>query len=353
MGITEESFGKTADGQAVEIFTLSNSKGMVARLTSFGAILVSLEVPDKAGKKANVVLGFDALRSYEGPHPYFGATVGRFANRIGGARFTIEGKQYTLAANNGPNHLHGGVSGFDKKVWKAETVVGLGQDLVGVKFSYRSPDGEEGYPGNLDVVVTYTLSEANELAIDYLARTDQTTILNLTHHSYFNLAGEGTGDILGHQLQLNADSYLPANDTLIPTGEYASVQGTPLDFRQPRAIGERIARVAGAQFAGGYDHCFILDRKGSGVELAARVKDPQSGRVMEILTTEPGIQLYTGNFLDGGLKGPSGKAYAKHFGFCLEAQHFPDSPNRPQFPSTLLAPGKIYTQRTVHRFSAE
>lgn len=352
MPIEKKPFGKTKDGAAVDIYTLTSSGDIKARITNYGAILVSLEVPDAKGKAENVVLGFDELKGYLDGHPYFGATVGRFANRIAKGKFQLAGKPYTLAVNNGPNHLHGGLKGFDKVVWKAESADGAGGPSL--KLSYKSPDGEEGYPGNLSVEVVYTLTNAGELRIDYTATTDKATPVNLTHHTYFNLAGPRAGDILSHELQVNASKYLQVDGDLIPTGEVASVKGTPLDFTKAEAIGSRIVRIEGKQFAGGYDHCFVLDKKTPGeLSLAARVRDPASGRVMEILTTEPSLQFYTGNFLDGTLRGAGGATYKKHSGFCLEAQHYPDSVNQPSFPSTILEPGKTYRQTTVHRFSAK
>jgi aldose 1-epimerase len=347
-----EPFGKAEDGTAVNLYRLENANGLRAALTDYGAILVSLEVPDRDGNLDNIVLGFKDIDGYLTRHPYFGATVGRYANRIAGGKFTVDGQEYTLAQNNGPNALHGGLKGFDKVVWDAEPADG--GDGPSVAFSYLSPDGEEGYPGNLSVTVTYTLTNDDELRIDYEATTDKTTPVNLTHHSYFNLKGAGEGDVLDHVLMINADRYLPADDTLIPTGEIADVEGTPLDFTEPKPIGADIGRIEGDQFAGGYDHCLVLDKEQEGaLTLAARVSEPSTGRVMEIHTTEPGVQLYTGNFLDGSVVGAEGTPYGKHAGFCLEAQHFPDSPNQPAFPDAILRPGETYTQTTVHRFSTE
>ncbi len=345
MNVTREPFGHLPDGSAVEIFTLTNDGGLKARLMTYGAILVSLEIPDRDGRPGDVVLGYDTLGGYVGNNPYFGAIVGRYGNRIAKGLFTLDGAVYKLAANNGENHLHGGVRGFDKVVWSGEPVKEAG--AVGVKFIYLSKDGEEGYPGNLACAVTYRLTNVNELTISYEATTDKATPVNLTHHSYWNLAGQGNGDILRHELRLNADRYTPVDKGLIPTGELAPVKGTPMDFTTPTAIGARIAQVEG-----GYDHNYGLNRTGEGLSAAARLHDPQSGRTMEISTTEPGIQFYSGNFLDGTITGKSGKIYQKHYGLCLETQHFPDSPNQPNFPSTILKPGRVYKSLTVHKFSA-
>ena len=344
MSIDAESFGQTPDGQEIKLYTLTNTNGLRARITNYGAILVSLEVPDRDNKLADITLGFDTLDGYITRHPYFGATVGRYANRIGGAKFKLNDVEYKLAANNGPNHLHGGTKGFDKVVWtveeeRAET------DKALVKLSYLSKDGEEGYPGNLACTVTYTLTKDDELKISYEAETDKTTILNLTNHSYWNLAGQGDGDILGHELMLNADKYTPVDEGLIPTGEIKSVKDSPMDFTRPMTIGSRIGQVGS-----GYDHNYVLNSGGGRLALCARVYEPTSGRVMEIYTTEPGVQFYTGNFLDGSITGKAGKVYKKHYGFCLETQHFPDSPNKPQFPPVVLNPEQKYTTVTVHKF---
>lgn len=348
-GITKMAFGKTPDGRAVDLYVLTNANGMKAKIMTYGAILTELDVPDRHGKAGDVVLGFDHLDGYLAGHPYFGATVGRVANRIARGKFTLDGKEYTLAKNNGPNTLHGGLKGFDKVVWQAqplETSAGKA-----VKFIYHSPNGEEGFPGNLTASVTYTLTDQNELRLDYTATADKATPVNLTNHSYFNLAGPAAGDILGHELMLAADKYTPVDDTLIPTGELKPVRGTPLDFTKPTAIGARIAEMKGDP--GGYDHNFVLNGGGKGLELGARVIDPQTGRMLEMYTTEPGVQFYTGNFLDGTIKGKGGVVYRKHQAFCLEAQHFPDSVNHPNFPSMILRPGKTYTQTTVYKFSAQ
>ncbi len=348
MSANEEPFGQTTDGRQVVLYTLINPNGLKARITNYGAILVSLEVPDRKGELADITLGFDSLDGYlKGPpyHPYFGATVGRYANRIGKAQFTLDGVVYKLATNNEENHLHGGIKGFDKVVWKAEDVRAESQQAL-LKMSYISEDGEEGYPGNMACTVTYTLTKDNELKISYEAETDKTTILNLTNHSYFNFAGQGTGDILGHEIMLNADKYTPVDAGLIPTGEIKSVTDSPMDFTSPMSIGSRIKQVEG-----GYDHNYVLNSGGGVLALCAEIYEPTSGRVMTIHTTEPGVQFYTGNFLDGTLTGKSGRTYNKHYGFCLETQHFPDSPNKPDFPTVVLHPGQKYTSETVYKFS--
>ncbi len=348
MDVKKEAFGNLADGTAVDIYTLTNKAGLEARITTYGAILVSLKLPDRTGVFADVNLGFDALPGYLGTHPYFGAVIGRYGNRIAKARFTVDGVEYSLPANNNGNTLHGGIRGFDKVVWAAEPV--RGADGAGVRLSYLSKDGEEGFPGNLSVTVEYTLTESNELRIDYEAVTDRKTPVNLTNHAYWNLKGEGRGDVLGHVLRLEADAITAVDSAanLIPTGEILPVAGTPFDFTAPHAIGERIAKVEG-----GYDHNFVLRSGGGALALAAHVEEPESGRVLEIWTDQPGIQLYTGNFLDGTVVGKGGKAYQKHFAFCLETQHFPDSPNHPNFPSTILEPGQTYRTTTVHKFSVK
>jgi aldose 1-epimerase len=342
----------TPTGEQVEVFTLTNTNGLEVRAMTYGGIILSLKVPDRLGALDDVVLGYDNLDGYLEETPYFGALIGRYGNRIAGGRFTLDGTTYPLAVNNGANHLHGGDRGFDKVVWDATPVAS--DEGVAVRFSRVSPDGEEGYPGTLSVQVTYTLTDDNELIFDYQATTDAGTPVNLTQHSYFNLAGHGNADILGHRLTLNASRYTPVDAGLIPTGRLAPVEGTPFDFRTPHAIGERIAdgddQIA---LGGGYDHNFVLDREGvapGALVLAARVEEPVSGRFMEIRTTEPGVQFYSGNFLDGSLTGKAGVVYAHRTGFCLEAQHFPDSPNQPAFPSTILRPGDEYRSRTVLTF---
>ena len=346
--VEKKEFGKTADGTIVDIYTLTNANGMMVRITNYGGIITELHVPDRDGKLADVVLGFDNLKSYLAGHPHFGAVAGRVANRIAKGRFTLDGKEYKLAVNNGPNSLHGGKVGFDKKVWKAESFEG--KDGVGVKMTYVSPDGEEGYPGTLTTTMTYTLTDKNELRIDYHATTDKETPVNLTNHSYFNLAGAGSGDVLGTELTIEADKYTPADETLIPTGELASVKNTPLDFTTPHTIGERAGQIR--KSIGGYDHNFVLNSGGGKLALAARAYEPKSGRVMETYTTEPGVQLYTANFM-GDTKGKGGVVYKKQGGFCLETQHFPDSINRPKFPSVVLRPGKTYETTTVYKFGVK
>ncbi len=348
-GVVNRPFGKTQTGESVDLYTLTNAKGMEAAIMTYGGILVSLKVPGREGTVDDVVLGFDSLDKYQSvpPPPYFGALIGRYGNRIGNAKFTLDGKEYKLAANNGKNHLHGGLRGFDKVVWKAKT-----PDRHSLELTYLSKDGEEGYPGNLTAIVTYTLTDDNELRIDYKATTDKDTILNLTNHSYFNLAGQGEGDVLGHQIMINADRFTPVDSGLIPTGELKSVAGTPFDFRQSRVIGERInAPDDQLKFGKGYDMNFVLNRTGAGLELAARVTEPKSGRVMEVTTTEPAIQFYTGNNLDGSLTGKGGKKYPQFAALCLETQHYPDSPNKPDFPTTVLKPGQQYQTSTVYKFS--
>ncbi|MHC4646767.1 MAG: aldose epimerase family protein [Planctomycetota bacterium] len=350
MNVQKESFGKMPDGRAVDLYTLTNAHGLRARITNYGAIVVSLEAPDRTGELDDIVLGFDTLDGYLAGHPYFGCVVGRYGNRIGKGRFTLDGVEYKLATNNGPNHLHGGAVGFDKVLWEAEPV--KEKDAVGVRLSYLSKDGEEGYPGNLSCTVVYALTDDNELKISYEAKTDKATPVNLTHHSYFNLAGQGEGDILSHELMLNADRYTPVDETLIPTGALHSVRGTPFDFIKPTAVGARISQDnEQLKFGLGYDHNFVLSSGGGTLALAATVYEPTKGRVMEIYTTEPGIQFYSGNFLDGTNVGKGGKVYKHRYGFCLETQHFPDSPNKPKFPPVILNPGQKYTHVTVHKFS--
>ena len=350
--VRKQSFGKTGDGRPVDLYTLTNSQGMEVRAMTYGGIIVSLRVPDKTGKFDDVVLGHDTLDGYLVNPPYFGVIVGRYANRIGNATFTLDGVKYTLAKNDGPNSLHGGLNGFNKQVWEAKPF----KDTtgVGVAFSYLSKDGEEGYPGNLKVKVSYVLTDENQVVIDYEATTDKATPLNLSQHSYFNLAGEGSGDILGHHLMLNADRFTPVDKTLIPTGEIRPVQGTPLDFTTPTAIGARINDNYEQLVVGrGYDHNFVINRKEDGLILAARVHEPTSGRVLEVFTTEPAVQFYSGNFLDGTITGKHGHVYKQRNGFCLETQHYPDSPNHPDFPSTILRPGATFHSQTVFKFSAE
>ncbi|CAA9546887.1 MAG: Aldose 1-epimerase [uncultured Thermomicrobiales bacterium] len=353
-GISSEPFG-TVDGEAVERYSLTNANGMTVKILTYGGIVQSIEVPDRDGAMANVALGFADLESYVEGNPYFGCITGRYANRIAEGRFTLEGEEYQLAINNEPNHLHGGEKGFDKYVWDAAE--GTADDGASLALSRVSPDGEENYPGTLSVEVTYTLTDADELRIEYRATTDAATIVNLTNHSYFNLAGEGSGTIYDHELQLTAANYTPTDETAIPTGEIAPVAGTAFDFTRPTAIGERIRAGEEQIVLGrGYDHNFVLDREDpedGELITAATVTDPNSGRTMEVLTTEPGIQFYSGNFLDGTIVGTSGTPYRQGDGFALETQHFPDSPNRPEFPSTELQPGDEYRSTTIYRFSAQ
>lgn len=352
MKIEKQPYGQLPDGQKVDLYTLTNTHGMTARITNYGAIVTELWVPDRDGRLDDVVLGYDKLEDYLKDTPYFGAIVGRYGNRIAHGRFTLDGKEYQLATNWKIHHLHGGTKGFDKVIWSAQPVET--SDAVGLKLTHLSKDGEEGYPGNLNLTVKYLLTNQNEMKIEYEATTDKPTPCNPTHHGYFNLAGAGTRDNLDHELTINADKTTPTDELLIPTGELKSVEGTPFDFRKPTRIGARIdADDQQIRFGGGYDHNWVLNRKTpDGLEPAARVYEPTTGRVMEVLTTEPGLQFYAGNFLDGSNVGKGGKAYKHRYGFCLEAQHFPDSPNQPQFPSTILKPGQTYRQTTVYRFSA-
>jgi len=342
-----EPFGQTEDGQEVFLYTLINSKGLRARITNFGATLVSMHVPDRDGSLGDVTLGFDSLAGYQGQTSYLGATVGRYANRIGAAKFSLDDTEYPLAANNGPNHLHGGVRGFDKALWQTQEAVAT-EDEAWVKMTYLSRDGEEGYPGNLQCTVTYTLTNADELRLSYEGETDKKTVVNLTNHSYWNLAGAGQGDILGHELMINAERFTLVDQGLIPSGVIASVHGMPLDFTRPRKIGSRMR-----QTASGYDHNYVLSGAADALKFCAQVFEAGSGRVMEIHTTEPGVQFYTGNFLDGSISGKDGQAYGKHAGLCLETQHYPDSPNKPEFPSVVLEPGQKYSSQTVHKFSVK
>jgi aldose 1-epimerase len=345
-GIARAPFGKLPDGTAVESFTLRNAHGVEVRAITYGAIITSVRVPDRAGRLGDVVLGHDSLAGYLDKPAYFGAVVGRYGNRIAKGRFTLDGKTYTLATNNGANHLHGGIKGFDKVVWKAEPAA----DGKSVTFEYTSRDGEEGYPGTLKSRVTYALTDANELSFDYVATTDKATPVNLTQHSYFNLGTPGS-DILGHELTLDADRFTPVDETLIPLGTLATVSGTPFDFRKPTAIGARIGQDdPQLKRGGGYDHNFVLNRRGQGLQRIGRLADPVSGRTMDIQTTEPGVQFYSGNFLDGTITGKGGVAYKHRSGLCLETQHYPDSPNQPSFPSTIVRPGQEYRSKTVLTF---
>jgi aldose 1-epimerase len=346
-GVKQQPFG-TRDGRPVNLYTLTNSHGVEIHVMSYGGIITSIHVPDRKGEMADIVLGHDSLEGYTPNPPYLGAVVGRYANRIAKGTFTLDGKTYTLPKNDGPNTLHGGVTRtFDKVVWNGEELKGKNA----VAFSYLAKDGEEGFPGNLKIKVTYTLTNANELAIDYEATTDQSTVLNVSQHSYFNLAGQGTGDILNHEVMLNADRFTPVDATLIPTGDLTPVKGTPMDFTTPAKVGARIDDdYEQLKLGHGYDHNYVINRKGSGLELAARVYEPTSGRVLEVSTTQPGIQFYSGNFLDGTVTGKQGQVYKRRYGFCLETQHFPDSPNHPEFPSTVLQPGQEYRSTTVFTF---
>ncbi len=348
--IRKQSFGSLPDGTPVDLYTLTNQSGMQARIMTYGGTIVSLRVPGRNGKFDDVVLGFDSLAEYVHDSPYFGAIVGRYANRIARGSFTLNGTTFTLALNDGKNHLHGGVKGFDKVVWQAAAST-PDNDLM-LTLTYTSRNLEEGYPGTLKVEVVYTLTSADELKILYTAETDAPTVVNLTQHSYFNLAGAGTGDILGHRLMINADRFTPVDSGLIPTGVLQPVENTPFDFRRPTPIGERIsADDVQLKLAGGYDHNFVLNGSAGTVRLAARVEDPQSGRAMDVLTNQPGLQFYSGNFLDGHHVGKGGLHYRHRYGFCLETQHFPDSPNHPSFPSTVLLPGKTYSTETIYKFS--
>jgi len=346
MELSRQPYGRIPKGADVEIFTLKNSRGLTVRMISYGCIITSVQMPDRNGNVGEITLGFDGLEGYLGKHPYFGALVGRFANRIGAGRFELEGKRYTLACNEkGQNHLHGGVVGFDKRVWKTEELREV--DSAGVSFSYTSPDGEEGYPGKLEVTVTYSLNEANELSFHYRAETNKATPVNLTNHTYWNLSGPGSGTIYDHLLSLNCSHYLPVDEQLISTGEVLPVEGTPLDFRTQKAIGRDIGRLPI-----GYDHCFVADREAEGPATIARVVDPASGRGFELATTKPAVQLYTGNFLDG-IRGAGGRVFDKHSALCLETEYYPDAVNHPEFPSAVLHPGEIYAHTTVHRFFNE
>jgi aldose 1-epimerase len=349
----KQSFGKTQDGQPVDLYTLTNKHGMEVAITNYGGTVVSIKVPDDKGKFDDVVLGYDKVADYEAGKSYFGAIIGRYGNRIGHAKFSLGKSKYTLAANNGENTLHGGLVGFNKRVWTAKDVSAAAGPAL--ELTYLSKDMEEGFPGNLSVKVVYTLSEQNSLKIDYSATTDKETVVNLTNHSYFNLAGQGNGDVLQHHLLLHADKFTPVDAGLIPTGELRPVKGTPFDFSTPTAIGAHIDQnEEQIKLGGGYDHNFVLNHgagKGA-LFLAAMVHEPKTGRVLEVLTTEPGIQFYTGNFLDGTGTGKGGKPYARRTAFCLETQHFPDSPNHPAFPTTLLKPGAHYHTTTVYKFSA-
>lgn len=352
MDIAKRPFGMTPDGRQADLYTLTVDDSFNAEITNFGGIIVSLYTPDRDGNVADVVLGFDELQGYVDEHPYFGAIVGRYGNRIAEGKFTLDGVTYTLAANDGPNHLHGGLRGFDKALWEAEPV--RRDNAIGLKLRHVSPDGDEGYPGTLECEVVYWLTGDHAVEMHYTARTDAPTHVNLTNHSYFNLNGHDGGDILGHEMTLFADAFIPVSETLIPTGELRPVEGTPFDFTEPAAIGARInAEDEQIVFGRGYDHCYVIDAEARGeLKRAAHVYAPASGRMMDVDTTEPGVQFYTGNFLDGANVGKGGAVYNHRNGFCLETQHFPDSPNQPGFPSTVLRPGETYNTTTVYRFSA-
>ena len=344
--VEKAAFGQTADGTAIESYTIYNSQGASAKLITYGATVAELHVPDKNGKMADVVLGFDNLEGYLGQHPHFGGAIGRYGNRIAKGKFTLDGKEYQLAINNPPNSLHGGPTGFDRRVWKAQPVEV--KDGASVRCTYLSKDGEENFPGNLTVSVTYTLTNTNQFKLEYSAETDKDTIVNLTNHSYFNLAG--SGDVLKHVLYLNADKYTPVDATLIPTGEIASVENTPLDFRKPTAIGAHLGEI---KDIGGYDHNYVVNGAAGKLRIAARVTEPSSGRQMEVWTTEPGVQFYSAIGLNGSITGKGGIAYPKYGALCLETQHYPDSPNRPNFPSTVLKPGARFYSETIYKFSAK
>ena len=347
--ITVSYFGEMADGTPISMYTLVNTQGATMKVINYGGIITSLTMPDRAGRMEDIVLGYDSLESYVTNNPFFGALIGRYGNRIAKGKFSLDGTQYTLAVNNGENHLHGGIKGFDKVVWNIEEH--SSEQGAALKLSYLSKDGEEGYPGNLDVEVIYTLTNKNELLINYKATTDKKTIVNLTQHSYFNLSGDAQPDILSHELTLNANRFLPVDKTLIPTGELKNVEGTPFDFLKPMKIGTRInEKDQQLQYGNGYDHCWILNQAEDGLNNAGTLYDSASGREMTVYTSEPGIQFYSGNFLDGTLKGKN-RVYNFRSGLCLETQHFPDSPNRKEFPSVELNPGEIYTSETVYRFS--
>ncbi len=348
--ISERAFGQTKEGTRVSLFTLRNARGAEARISNYGGLVISLKVPDRNGKLVVVVLGYDNLASYLKETPYFGALIGRYGNRIAKGKFTLDGKEYTLAVNNGPNALHGGLKGFDKVVWAPSVLTT--PNGPGLKLAYLSRDGEEGYPGNLSVTVVYTLTEDNALRVDYTATTDKSTVINLTQHSYFNLAGKG--DILNHVVMIPADKFTPVDSTLIPSGELRPVEGTPFDFRIPTAIGARIGQNdEQLKFGNGYDHNFVINKPFGDLGLMARVYEPVTGRVLEVLSTEPGLQFYSGNFLDGKITGKYGQVYNFRHGFCMEPQHYPDSPNKPEFPSVVLKPGETYRNTILFKFSTQ
>lgn len=355
MEIVKQDFGNMQDGRPVDLYTLSNGRGLEMKVSSYGGIITSIKMPDREGRSEEIVLGFDELsgytnKAYQEEGPYFGAIIGRYGNRIANGRFTLDGKEYSLAQNNGPNHLHGGIKSFDKVLW--EVTPFNTAEAVGLVLHYTSPDGEEGYPGTLSVEVRYTLTSQDELQIEYKATTDKKTVVNLTNHAYFNLTGGVKGDILSHQVLINANAFVPVNENLIPTGGLQQVQGTPFDFSREHRVGDRIeADHQQLAYARGYDHTWVLNGAKEDMKLAATVYEPESGRYLETFTTEPGVQFYTGNFLSGKLTGRGGIVYQQRYGLCLETQHFPDSPNQPQFPSTELEPGETYRSRTTYRFS--
>ena len=352
MKIEKQSFGKTEDGAAVHLYTLTNGNGMKVQITNYGGIVTAIVVPDKNGSFGDVVLGYDKLEGYLKNNPYFGCIIGRYGNRIAKGEFKLNDKAYRLAINNEPNHLHGGLTGFDKVLWAAKEL--KNKNAVGLELSYLSKDGEEGYPGNLSVKVIYTLNNDNALQIDYAATTDQPTICNLTNHSYFNLKDAGASPILDHELMLDADCFTPVDETLIPTGELRSVVGTPFDFKELNKIGARINSAdEQIKFGLGYDHNFVLNGKAGELRLVGKLSESTTGRILEIWTTEPGIQFYSGNFLDGAITGKNGTVYHYRHGLCLETQHYPDSPNQPDFPSTVLSPGEVYQTTTVYKFLIE
>jgi len=352
--IKKSDFGKTSDGKIVEKYSVSNASGLEMNVINYGGIITSLKIPDKNGKYEDVVLGLDNIKDYEDGSPYFGAIIGRYGNRIANAKFSLDGKDYKLDANNGPNSLHGGKKGFDKVIWNVEP--NSGENEASLKLSYMSPDGEGGFPGNLQITVTYTLNSNNELYVNYEATTDEKTVINLTQHTYFNLTGDFSKKVLDHIVEINADSFLPVNKTLIPTGKLKPVAGTPFDFTEPKTISKGITQENSNEqlnIGGGFDHSWILNKENKEVAFAASAYEPESGRFMEVYTSEPAIQFYTGNFLDGSLPAKGGGEYEKRSGFCMETQHYPDSPNQENFPSTILKPGETYTSETSYKFSVK
>jgi aldose 1-epimerase len=352
LSIQKAPFGTTKEGQAVDLYTLRNASGFAVKVMTYGAILYSFEVPGRDGRTANVTANRETLEDYETRSFCFGSFIGRYANRIARGQFTLDGRAVSLARNGGAHHIHGGNRGFDKRVWHAEPTTGT--DAVTLKLTYRSPDGEEGYPGTLDCVILYELNDQNEWKMDYTAVTDRPTVVNFSNHSYWNLAGAQSGTVLDQELTVNADRYLAVDEALIPTGGTLPVVGTPVDFRTPHRIGERIGQIRDKQFNGGYDHCLVVNHLRPGdLTFCARLKDLKSGRTMEVWTTEPGVQIYSANFPSGSVQGPHGYPYPEHAGVCLETQHYPDSPNHPEFPSTVLRPGQTYHSTTVHKFNVE